>query len=112
MCICCSEKSAFRPRVRVRDLSQAAQRFLRLHSSAYGITADEYYPEHKNKFDQLSTLKVKHGVRLDMESTSKLYFSSAAGVLNFLKADFTERIDTNHLNQQLFLKGQSYPSKE
>jgi hypothetical protein len=109
---CCSAKSTFKPRVYVRDLSQATQRFLRLHCSADGITADKDCPEHQDKFDQLATLKVKHGVRLDMASTSKLCFSSATGVLDFLRADFTKAADRQHLDQQFFLKGQSCPSKE
>jgi hypothetical protein len=103
---CCLAKSTFKPRVCVNDLSQNTQRFLRLHSSAEGITADKYSPEHQEKFDQLAVLKVKHGVLLDMELTSKLCFSSARGVLDFLDADFTKKEDTHHCYHQTFLKGQ------
>jgi hypothetical protein len=112
MSICCAAKSTFKPRVYVRDLSQETQRVLRLHCTAEGVTADDDYPKHYDKFDQLTALKVKHRVDIDMGSTSKLCFSSATGVLDFLRANFTKAADTTRLNQQIFLKGQSYPSKE
>ncbi|MEK7655044.1 MAG: hypothetical protein AAB323_02180 [Pseudomonadota bacterium] len=112
MSINCALNSPFKPRVYVRDLSQTTQRVLRLHCTADGVAADRYNPQDYEKFDQLATLKVKHGVRLDMASTSKLCFSSAVGVLDFLRTDFTKTNGEDFLNQQMFLKGQSCPSKE
>lgn len=108
---CCITRSSFKPRVCVRDLSQVTQRFLRLHCSADGIVAAQesldHHLEHQEKFDQLATLQAKHGVRLNMELTSKLYFSSAAGVLDFLKADCTQTVNTQQRYHQTFLTGHS-----
>lgn len=102
---CCSIQPSFRPRVCIRDLSQMTQCFLRLHCSINGVTAHEYNKDHQDKFDQLATLQVKHGVLLNMELTSKLHFSSAIDVLDFLRADFSKPADVNHRYQQTFLQG-------
>lgn len=105
---CCSAKSTFKPRVCVRDLSKVTQRFLRLQSSADGITADKCSPNnfgHQDKFDQLAVLTVRHGVRLDMRATSKLCFSSATDILDFLSTHFTRKSDEHHRYHQAFLTG-------